>query len=218
MTFGRKTKKKKSNIKNMFLEHMEIVDNTLLNYIDSVKKYFNEDYEDSREYSFKTHDTEGEADRQRRTIIKYLHKSSFLPTLREDLINYLAKQDNIADRIESSNDFLITQRPHIPQELHQDFIQLLQQIYSTLKPLEDALRFFFTDYSKIHIKIIEVNRLEEKADMIEYKLSQAIFENSELHLDQKMHLNKFLKQTGSIADIVENAADRFDSLVVKKKI
>ncbi|MGM0441866.1 MAG: TIGR00153 family protein [Elusimicrobiota bacterium] len=218
MIFGRKTKKKKENIKSMFLQHMELVDKTLSHYIDSVEAYFKESYEISRQHSFKTHDAEGEADGKRREIIQYLHKSAVLPTLREDLINYLAKQDKIADRIESSNDFLIIQRPQIPENIQDDFIKLLHKIYSTLKPLEEAVKYFFTDYSKISAKIKEVNELEEEADMIENKIIENIFNNSDLELENKMHLNKFFKQTGSIADVVENAGDRFDSLVVKKKI
>lgn len=218
MIFGRKTKKKKENIKNMFIDHMKLVDETLSHYIDSVEAYFEDDYENSRLHSFKTHDAEGKADGKRRKIIRYLYKSAFLPTLREDLINYLAKQDKIADRIEASNDFLITQRPDIPDNIQDNFIELLHKIYSTLKPLEEAVNFFFTDYSKISDKIKEVNRLEEEADMLENKIIENIFNNSDLELDTKMHLNKFFKKSGSIADVVENAADRFDSLVVKKKI
>jgi len=211
-------KNKTKNIRELFTDHIDKVTETIKNMKQTIELYVSGEYRDAREYSFRTHEAEGNADRIRRKTIETIYSGSSMPLVMKDLIHYLAKQDKIADRAESACDFIITQRPMIPEEYKADIKQLLDMAARSIAPLKDAMTAFFTDFSKVSPSIIKIKDCEEKEDKIEWDLTRKIYSDSNLELAQKIHLNELVFHIATISDVIEDAADTLDSVVVKKKI
>lgn len=201
----------------MFFEHLLMVKETLRHTRLAFEEYICGDKKKARDYSYKTHLEEGKADGKRRELIAKMYQSGYMPVVRQDLIAYLAKQDKIADRAESTCDFLITQMPLIPKECCDPVNKVISLTLDAVEPLGDALEGFFNDFSKMKEAVKKVNTIEEDIDKIEWDLNQKIF-NSDMELDYKIHLSEMIFHIASISNMVEDAADLLDSVASKKKI
>ncbi|MEA3506193.1 MAG: TIGR00153 family protein [Elusimicrobiota bacterium] len=212
------SRKKEKKVEKLIKEHLDTVVKTVKSMEETISCYVDGDEKGAHENAFKTHSLEGEADSKRREIIETLYKGAFMPAIREDLINYIAKQDKIADAAESCCDFIISQTPEVPETFREDFIQLARASFDTLQPLQTALDKYFNDYKKILSCIKDVNTREEQADTIEWHLTEKVFQSDELSLAQKIHLREFLFHVVHISDVIEDTADMLDSVVIKKSI
>lgn len=215
--FGRK---KEKEVKLLIMEHMEKVDLALQKMLQAMEHYIKNDFERARNESFEVHKLETDADFKRREIIEKLYLGAFMPVLREDLIRLIAHQDKIADRAESCCDFCLSQRPQVPQEYRERFLELLKTSIDTFNPYKEAIENMFDikkGYEAAKLKIKEVNTHEENADTIEWQLTKEVFSSS-IELAHKMHLQEFIFHMVSISDVIEDAADDFDLLIVKLQI
>jgi len=211
--FGRK---KEKEVKNLIFEHLKTVEETVFKMKEAMELYIKGDYESAKEISYQVHLLEGDADSKRREIIEKLHQGAFLPTIRQDIIKLIARQDKIADRSESCCDFCISQMPDVPEEFKERFIELLEVSVSTFSPYKEALENMFIDYKIVKEKIHSVNTVEEEADTLEWRLTKEIF-SSNLTLAHKMHLREYIFHIVSVSDIIEDAADALDIIIVKQK-
>jgi predicted phosphate transport protein (TIGR00153 family) len=205
-------------VQTLFEEHINNVDETLQYMISSIESYLKDETEDARNFSYKTHLNESKADTKRRQIIEIIYTGAFLPQVQKDLIKYLAIQDKIADRAESTCDFLITQQPNIPSEFNDEILLLVQKTYQALSPLKSALSAIFTDFSKFPETSKNINVIEGEVDTMEWHLTKKIFKKEGFSLAEKQHLHELIFHLVSISDVIEDAADMLESLIVKKKI
>jgi predicted phosphate transport protein (TIGR00153 family) len=212
------SRKKEKKVKQHIKEHLLIVSETVKSMVDTVDSYVNGKVEESRDRAFATHKLESEADSLRREIIATLYKGAFFPAIREDLINYIAKQDKIAGRAESCCDFIISQNPKVPKIFSERILQLARAAFETILPLEEAVENYFDDDEKVRIAIREVNTKEEEADTIEWHLTESIFQNKEISLAEKIHLRELIFHIAHVSDVIEDAADMLDSVVIKRSI
>jgi len=201
-----------------FTEHIETAENALQELNKTYQAYLENEHKKANEFSYKAHMIEKEADLIRRRIIEHLQMSSYLQNIRKDIIKYLGKQDNIVDRTESACDFLITQKPIVPECYNANILAVAKLTKEALVPLKEAVIGLFTDYSKIKTSIRKVNDYEEEIDGYEWHLTKNIFNNKKLETAQKIHLKELVFHLTSISDVIENAADLLDSIAVKKII
>jgi predicted phosphate transport protein (TIGR00153 family) len=212
------SRKKEKKVEKLIKEHLNTVVKTVKSMENTISSYVDGDNKGSKENAFNTHSLEGEADGKRRETIETLYTGAFMPAIREDFINYIAKQDKIADAAESCCDFIISQHPEVPDKFREDLMQLARASFDTLEPLQTALDKYFNNYKKILSCIKDVNSREEKADTIEWHLTEKIFQSEEISLAEKMHLREFIFHIAHISDVIEDTADMLDSVVIKKNI
>jgi predicted phosphate transport protein (TIGR00153 family) len=98
--------KKENKVKQTIKEHLQVVCQTVNSMMDTVESHVQGNFKEANDRAYNTHQLESKADILRREIIETLYKGAFFPAVREDLINYVAKQDKIADRAESCCDFI----------------------------------------------------------------------------------------------------------------
>ena len=209
--FGRK---KEKEVRVLIEQHLTKVAGALDKMTLTLQEYLKGDIVQAKENGFQTHLQEEEADAKRREIIAKLHKGAFLPVFREDLIKLVAQQDKIADRAESCCDFCLTQRPDIPDAHKDGFGEILVTSVKTFEPYKKALGNMFSDYDAVKTNIKDVNCQEEAADKLEWHLTRQIF-SSDIDLARKMHLRDFIFHIVCISDIIEDATDDLDILMVK---
>ncbi len=212
--FGRK---KEKEVRVLICQHLESVRVTVEKMKLSIDEYLSGDIKNAKENGFQTHLMEKEADAKRREIIEKLHKGAFLPVFREDLIRLVAHQDKIADRAESCCDFCLSQRPEVPEKMTELFKELMSVSAMTMAPYTQAIENMFSDYAVVKKNIREVNSQEEKADTIEWHLTRTLFD-SDIPLAEKLHLRDLIFHIVCISDVIEDAADDLDVLMVKYQI
>ncbi|MFC2062158.1 TIGR00153 family protein [Elusimicrobiota bacterium] len=210
--------KKEKKVRENITQHLVIVCKTIKSMMDTIDSYLKGELEEVRKRAFQTHSLEGEADGLRRTVIEKLYAGAFFPAVREDLVNYIAKQDKIADSAESCCDFIISQKPNVPQQFAEDILKLAKLTCETLSPLEEAVENYFDDFKKIRTSIHEVNTKEEDVDTIEFHLTENIFKSEEISLAEKIHLREFIFHIAHVSDVIEDSADMLDSVVIKRSI
>lgn len=212
------SRKKEKKVKQTIIDHLSVVCDTVNSMMCTIDNYVKGNYKEANDEAYKTHLAEGKADELRREIIETLYKGAFFPMVREDLVNYIAKQDKIADSAESCCDFIISQLPKVPEEFSEDLLRLSIATRETLFPLKDAVEHYFEDHKKIRSSIKEVNIKEEEADTLEWHLTEKIFQSKNIVLAEKMHLREFVFHIIHISDVIEDTADMLDSVVIKRSI
>lgn len=212
--------KKETEVKELFLNHVNSVKKALMALHTALTCYINKDIECARTKGYEVHIAESEADTYRRNVIKKLYSGAFLPMIREDLIRFIAHQDKIADRAESCSDFCMTQKPKIPEQFNENILTLLNLSIDVFKPYTEAIGALLdkkSSYEEVKMKIHEVNTSEEKADTAEWHLIEDIF-NADIPLYEKMHLRELVFHIVNISDVIEDAADDIDLLMVKQQV
>jgi len=209
-------RKKEKKVEGLIKEHLLKVEEAVFKMEEAIKQYIKGEFDVAKESSYSVHLLESEADSKRREIIEKLHQGAFLPVIRTDIIKLISRQDKIADRAESCCDFCISQRPSVPKEFKDSFVELIEVSVRTFAPYKEALENMFVDYKLVKDDIHSVNTIEEEADTLEWKFTKQIF-NSNLELARKIHLREFIFHIVSISDIIEDAADALDIIIVKQQ-
>ena len=210
-------RRRESEVISLMDQHLDKVGECLESMENTVEDYLKGDIESAKGAALNTHGLEGAADGLRRRIIAEFHKGAFLPALREDLIGLTLAVDLVADRAESCCDFIMLTRPHIPEEFIEDFRKITTASIVTFVPLKEAQMNLFKDFAISREKTIEIHGLEARVDEAEWKLNRRIF-TSELSLAQKMFFKDFIWHIADISDVIEDAADLLEVLIVKKQV
>ncbi|CAN0301043.1 unnamed protein product, partial [Chrysoparadoxa australica] len=109
------------------------------------------------------------------------------------------------------------ERPDIPNEYHRDFKDLAKASTSCVDSLIMASRAFFTHIEAVRDHDVKVVFYETEADRISTKLKTAIFD-SDLPLDQKMHLRYFSERVEEASNRAEDVADNLAIYTLKRSI
>ncbi|MFH1415472.1 MAG: TIGR00153 family protein [Elusimicrobiota bacterium] len=213
MIFGNKKEKK---VEETINKHLKTVCETIKSMQATIDCYLAQDIEGADNNAYHTHELESVADSLRREIIEGLYNGAFMPRIREDFVKYIARQDKIADGAESCCDYVVSQKPRVPAEYSEEINKLAEASCRTLDPLRTAVEDFFKDYKAARDSIKEVNIKEELADTIEWHLTESIFQSDTLSLAEKIHLREFVFHVVHISDLIEDAADFLDSILVKR--
>ncbi|MFH1415473.1 MAG: DUF47 family protein [Elusimicrobiota bacterium] len=196
--------------------HINNVENSLENLVYAIKFYLNGDIAKSRGCAFKVHSFESAADIDRRRIIQLLYEGAFMPIYREGLVDIVAKLDKVADHAESSSDFLVVQKPDIPEQFKEEIIKLNNLSANSFKPLKAALKAIFSKGKKIlRDNVREINAIESDIDRLEWELISRIY-SSDMELDKKIHLGEFIWHIADISDTCQDTADAIEYISVRK--
>lgn len=184
-------------------------------FVDTLDAHLAGDAEKARSLWQQVDALESEADAVRRGIVKTLYEGAFLPLTREDLMRFVEAADLIADAAESVSDDLILTNPDVPEALEADVQRLARESVAALPLLRDAASSVFVDFQTAMAKAEEVGADERAADEIEWHLIRDLF-GLDIDLSRKLHLRGIIERIGDIADRTEDAADRLETLLVKK--
>ncbi len=209
--------RKEEEVISLMDQHLEKVEECLESMRKTIEDYLEGNIDSAKANSLKTHNLEGAADGLRRRIVEGFYKGAFLPALRKDLIGLTLSVDKVADRAESCCDFIMLTRPHIPEELKEDFLKITIDSIAVFTPLKEGKMNLFKDFSLSREKTIEVHGLEARVDDEEWKLNRRVF-TSELSLAQKMFFKDLIWHIASISDVIEDAADVLEILIIKKQV
>jgi predicted phosphate transport protein (TIGR00153 family) len=183
-----------------------------------IETYLNE--EGSENFEEKLHQVnkiESSADKLRRSIETQLYAQTLIPDARGDVLGLLENLDNITNKIEGTLWAFSIEKPLIPNQHKEDFIQLITFVVEAVEAVTQASRAFFRNIDAVGDHNHKVMFYEKEADKISTKLKRSVF-SSDIDLAHKTHLRHFVENIDSVADWAEDVADRLTIYVIKRTI
>ncbi len=208
--------KKESGIINNFMKHLDAVEETLETFREFMDSYL-DGREDSEELALKTVEAESKADRLRRETETMMYSGAFLPNFRGDLLGLIESVDVIADRAETVARLVNLQRTQFPADIRGDIRKQIGVSIKTYKALKRAIKKMFEDVEEAAKCIVETENLEHQEDDIEWELIKKLFS---LDVDRavKLEVREIIGLIGDIADLSEDASDRVEIIILKRRV
>ncbi len=212
---------KEKKVSELLTSHVSIVENCLQLTYHTVDFYFKDRLNEAKKSAIEVDGEERHADKIRRQITDLLYSGAFLPNLRQDIHALVSQLDDVANAAESTCDFLLGERPDIPQEFIEEILLVYQKTLDQFKHVTQAIQRLVeksgSDIDKIRDHNRQVGIIESEIDEIEWHLTRKIF-HSNLDLANKIHLRTWLRLSTQLSDQTENLSDSLNLLVLKAKI
>jgi predicted phosphate transport protein (TIGR00153 family) len=205
MSFYKNDQKELINSINLFLNNILEVNSLFENLM---KEFFLKNYKKVEDLTVKISDLESACDKLRRTTERKIYQETLIPEQRGDVLGMLENLDKIPGQLQGNAHRINTEKPDIHKELHDDFNNLVQNNSTCIKLLISGSKQFFIDPKKTIEDCLLVSKHESTGDKISTKLKNAIFNNNNLDLSQKMHLRYFVEIVDEVANLAEDVADR----------
>jgi predicted phosphate transport protein (TIGR00153 family) len=162
----------------------------------------------------KMHAIEHDGDVARHTLFRALGKESKLPIEREDIIAMAEAIDDVTDSVE---DVLLCLYMFNIKEIRSDMFAIADVMIRIIGVLKDAVDEFpeFRVSKTIHEKLVEINRLEEKADKLYIEAVRGLYAGEPLPPTEVTAWTQIFAYTEEVADAAEDAADVIESVMMK---
>ena len=210
MLFDRKEKK----LGELLDQHFEKVGETLHHLRRLLECYLREDRE-FKKIAPLIHHSENEADELKERIMTTLHEGAFMPPNREDYVVLANIVDEIANRAQSIGNLIVLTRPEIPEFLRESLTELTDGALKAFDGLRDVLKALNQDINRVRAKAEKVREEEGEVDRLEWETIKSVSKSLK-DLAHKFQLREIIQMIASIADLAENAADRFKLMLIKQ--
>ncbi len=171
---------------------------------------------DEFEYRLKLiRESEGKADSIRKDIESQLYIQTLIPESRGDVLGILESMDSIIDRAKSiMMDFSI-EKPYLPDEIKNQFLELTEPVLKSVEELVSGVRAYFYEINSVKNHLHLVKFYEKDADTLTERILRQIF-SMDIELSRKMHLRFFAKHIDLLADNAEDVANRLSIATIKR--
>jgi hypothetical protein len=187
-------------------------------YRRGVKNYMKNASEDFERHLEQIRVLEHEADELRKNIETKLYTQTLVPESRGDILALMETSDDVIDRAKATLVELSVEKPYVPDEFKDGFIELARTTVKALEEMVKAMRAFMRDPINVRNYLHKIYHWEKEADRIAENLKRSIFESEELKLSEKIHLRYFTLHIDTLADRAEDVADRLAIYTIKRSI
>jgi len=160
---------------------------------------------------------ESKADKITKEVERTLYEETLIPDARSDVLRLLEHLDEVIGMYQGNCYHFSIQKPKFPQEFHHDLIELSSTVVNCVEALCLTVRSFFRNIGTVRDNGHKVTFYERESDMQFSSLARKIFD-SDLPLDQKMHLRYFVEKIDRICDQAEDIADEIQIYAIKRSI
>jgi len=160
---------------------------------------------------------ESKADKITKEVERALYEESLIPDARSDVLRLLEHMDELIGMYQGNCYHFSIQKPDFPKEFHKDLISLSDTVVNCVESLCLTVRSFFRDTKSVRDNAHKVTFYEKESDIQFSSLARKIF-NSDLPLDQKMHLRYFVEKIDRICDHAEDIADEIQIYTIKRSV
>ncbi|MGB2982778.1 MAG: DUF47 family protein [Candidatus Bipolaricaulia bacterium] len=208
--------RKQRKIRELVLEHLELVERTIESYRQALKVYFGEeDLKQADALALETHKAEGRADDARRKVESHLLSTSLLPTSRRDILELIEQVDRLANAAEATVDLLSVQHVRIPREIRTTLLEIAAMSGDVFAEVKGAVTNLFGDMDKTleHTKAIE--HLEGEIDHLERSAGRALFK-LDIDLAWKLQVYGLIRELVKLSDRAEDLSDQVELFVAQR--
>ena len=160
---------------------------------------------------------ESKADKITKEVERALYEETLIPDARSDVLRLLEHMDELIGMYQGNCYHFSIQKPDFPKEFHKDLISLSETVVKCVESLCLTARSFFRDIKSVRDNAHKVTFYEKESDIQFSSLARRIF-NSDLPLDQKMHLRYFVEKIDRICDHAEDIADEIQIYTIKRSV
>ncbi len=213
--------KKEKKVAKLVEAHINVVAECLATATRAVEQFLVGELAEAKELAKRVDQIETNADRVRREIRDDLYLGAFLPLIREDVYKLVETIDKVANAAEECCDFFLSQRPDVPAEMRDAFVEITEASFGSFVPLGKAAHVYFKPKGKIEaVRELaqKVGEQESVVDTQEWELTRRIFDSTLESLSHKMHLRRALDKIVQVSDRAEDAADQLELVSVKSVI
>lgn len=210
--------KKEEKVIKLFSKHLDKVEEGLNLFTELIELYITNDIEKSVELSKQISNIESEADTLRRKTESEMYQGAFLPNFRGELLELIEAVDKVMNKTQTVSEILAFQKPKIPEDFREDFLEQCGLVKKTYKFLKKSIENTFENIEKSGEYIQKVELHEHKEDILEKDMLRRLFEIDNLELSEKLQLKDLFLQIGDIADRAEDASDKLEIIVLKRNI
>ena len=165
----------------------------------------------------KVRDMESKADKITKEVERTLYEETLIPDARSDVLRLLEHLDEVIGMYQGNCYHFSIQKPNFPKEFHDELIDLTETVVNCVEALCLTVRSFFRNIGTVRDNGHKVTFYERESDMQFSSLARKIFD-SDLPLDQKMHLRYFVEKIDRICDQAEDIADEIQIYAIKRSI
>ena len=206
--------KKEKELVILLEEHFSKVGEALIHLNESIDLYLS-GKGDFKAEAAEVHRLENEADEVKEEILSKLHSGAFMPPNREDYVILTGIVDEIANRAQHISNLIILTRPEIPDFLKDNIIELTAASLKSFDELKKVLHALTHDINRVREEADLVSREESKIDRMEWDAIKSV-SKSIGDLAHRIQLREIIQMISSIADLAEDAADRFKLMMIKQ--
>ncbi len=166
---------------------------------------------------------EHDADDKKKEIRLHLPKSLFMPVPREDLLELLLVQDQIANRAKDVSGIVLGRRLQIPSEIVDEFLGFVRRNVDAAKQARKSVReldelftsgFRGAEASLVEALVEELDQIETETDERQAAVRWSLFKvEKKLDPIDAMFLYQVIEMTGDIADMAERVGRRLELLL-----
>ena len=164
------------------------------------------------------------ADDLKKEIRLRLPSSLFMPVPRQDLLELLLAQDQMANRTQDVSRMVLGRKMRIPVAIAEEFLEFVKRNVDAAKQARESVReldeLFLTGFRGAEVTLVdsliaELDQIETDTDARQAELRSALF-NIEVSLEpvDVMFLYRVIELTGEIADMAERVGRRLELLLV----
>jgi predicted phosphate transport protein (TIGR00153 family) len=208
--------KKEEQIIKRFKDHLSAVEKNLEKFRNFMNSYLDGDGK-SEKLAREVMKLETEADHIRRETETMMYSGAFLPNFRGDLLGLIESVDVIADRAETVVRLIDLQGTEFPEEIREDVKKQAEIVLNTYKALKKAIEKMFEDMEESAKYVSETERLEHEEDEFEWALIRKVF-SLDIDRARKLELRELISLIGDIADLSEDASDRVEIILLKRRV
>jgi len=162
---------------------------------------------------------EKDADSIKRKIENEFYLHSLMPNYASDILDLLESVDDIIDRSKDVINQFDVEKPHLPEEITNDYLELVSLSVKSVENVIPAARIFFTSPDQVKDKIQKVLFYHRETDVLSNNIKRKIFQEMDtLMLSEKIHLRYFTLHIEQISDAAKIVAQKLSSLVIKIKM
>jgi len=168
-------------------------------------------------------DLEHAADEFKRQVRTQLPKSLLMPVPREDLMELMMVQDQIANRVRDVSGLVLGRRMELPTSIQKDFLSFVSRNVDAAKKARKSIReldelyesgFRGAEAELVESLVQEMDQIEDDTDLMQVGIRAKLFLIEDtLPPVNVMFLYRIIELTGDIADVADRIGRRIQVLL-----
>ena len=201
-------------------EYLDLVNRGALTFKRDLKRYIKKDFEIFEDSLNDIKEIENNADEHQKNIKYKLYKYMLIPESRADVLSIIEEIDTITDLAKEVIYEISIEKPHIPEELENEFLELVENNVEAVDMLVKSVRAFFEEISQVNDYVNKVHFYEHEGDEIEERLKRKIFSDEFKNLDTcyKLQLRYFIEEISALSDQAEMISEGVSVATIKRRI
>ncbi|MGM0500251.1 MAG: DUF47 domain-containing protein [Bacillota bacterium] len=201
-------------------EYLDLVNRGSLTFKRDLNRYIKKNFDLFEESLNDIKEIENNADEHQKDIKYKLYKYMLIPESRADVLTIIEEIDTITDLAKEVIFEISIEKPIIPDELENDFLELVENSSEAVDMLVKAIRAFFEEISQVNDYVNKVHFFEHQADKNEERLKRKIFSDQfkEIDIAHKMQLRYFIEEIAALSDQAETVSEDVSVAAIKRRI